>query len=68
MATGSAVFGVDTTVTADRAVAFGLDGNTNTHGDQGVLKVFGHLDVTGEVTVDTELSADLSDALDALGT
>ena len=60
--TGSAVFGVTTTVTATRAIAFGLDGATNTHGTAGMFKVFGDMDVTGTVT----FSGTLSVLLDAL--
>jgi hypothetical protein len=44
---GSFVAGVNTTVTATRAAAFGLDGSTNVHAEPGVLKVFGNTAVTG---------------------
>lgn len=53
---GSFVFGVNTTVTESRAVAFGLDGNTNTHAESSVLKVFGKASVTEYVEL-TEMSA-----------
>jgi hypothetical protein len=49
---GSTIFGVDTDVTVTRAVAFGLDGNTNIHDEEGKLKVFGDFEVTGETTVE----------------
>jgi hypothetical protein len=49
---GSSVFGVDITVTATRAAAFGLDGATNVHDEAGKLKVFGNFEVTGETTVE----------------
>lgn len=67
---GSFVAGVTTTVTADRAIAFGLDGNVNTHSTAGTFKVFGDMDVTGDfVTPDGNLSAGtMSDRLDGLGT
>ena len=45
---GSAVFGVTTTVTAPRAIAFGLDDNVNVHHEAGWFKVFGNMEVTGE--------------------
>lgn len=45
---GSAVFGESTTVTAPRAIAMGLDGNTNVHAVEGMFKVFGKGYVTGE--------------------
>lgn len=48
---GCAVFGVNTTVAATRAVAFGLDGETNVHDTPGTLKIFGDLVVTGDTTV-----------------
>ncbi len=48
---GSAAFGENTTVTASRAVAFGLDGATNVHNQAGQLKVFGNVEVTGETTL-----------------
>jgi hypothetical protein len=47
---GSTVFGESTTVTKSRAVAFGLDGATNTHNESGKLKIFGNFDVTGIAT------------------
>jgi hypothetical protein len=50
--TGSVVFGVDTTVIATRAAAFGLDGNTNVHAEAGMLKVFGDFEVTGATTLE----------------
>lgn len=43
---GTFVAGVTTTVSATRAAAFGLDGNTNTHSEIGVHKVFGKSAVT----------------------
>lgn len=43
---GSLVAGEHTTVTASRAIAFGLDGNTNTHSEEGVFKVFGKQAIT----------------------
>lgn len=45
------VFGQDTTVTKSRAIAFGLDGNTNTHSEEGVFKVFGKQAVTQYIEV-----------------
>lgn len=48
---GSTVFGVSTTVTASRAAAFGLDGNTNVHSEADKLKVFGHFEYTGTGTL-----------------
>lgn len=67
---GSAVFGMHTTVTASRAVAFGLDGNVNTLGTPGMAKFFGNVAITGDLTVDgsTTSSGTLSADLDALGT
>lgn len=63
----AAVFGVTTTVTGTRAIAFGLDGNTNTHSTDGVCKVFGSVEVTGTVTVGGSISgAPLSDRFDGL--
>ena len=50
---GSAVFGVDTTVTATRAIAFGLDGATNVHDEAGKFKVFGDFEVTGDSIMST---------------
>lgn len=44
---GSLVAGEKTTVTASRAIAFGLDGNENTHNTDGMFKVFGNQEVTG---------------------
>jgi hypothetical protein len=44
---GSMVAGVNTTVRATRAIAFGLDGNTNIHDEAGKFKVFGDMEVTG---------------------
>jgi hypothetical protein len=49
--TGSLVAGVDTTVSATRAIAFGLDGNTNVHSTAGQFKVFGDMAVTGTTTL-----------------
>ena len=46
---GSFVAGETTTVNVSRAVAFGLDGATNVHSDEGVRKTFGHESVTGYV-------------------
>lgn len=48
---GTAVFGVTTTVTASRAIAFGVDGNVNVHNEAGKVKVFGDFEVTGETTL-----------------
>jgi hypothetical protein len=53
---GSAVFGVDGTVTATRAVLFSLDGETNVHSDAGVLKICGDLEVTGDTTFEGAVS------------
>jgi hypothetical protein len=61
---GSAVFGVTTTVTATRAIAFGLDNAVNVHGTAGMFKVFGDMEVTGSFASGTSLSDDL----DGLGT
>jgi hypothetical protein len=47
---GSFVAGEKTTVRGSRAAAFGLDGNTNVHDEEGKLKIFGNFEVTGEVT------------------
>jgi hypothetical protein len=47
---GSMVAGVKTTVKATRAIAFGLDDNTNVHAEAGKFKVFGDFEVTGETT------------------
>jgi hypothetical protein len=71
---GSAVFGVNTTVRATRAVAFGLDGNTNELISAGKMKVFGDFEVTGSVTMagatvsvtSTELSAVSAQAASAI--
>jgi len=52
---GSAVFGEHTTVSASRAVAFGLNGATNTLSEAGKLKVFGNFEVTGDVTIGGDL-------------
>lgn len=62
---GSTVFGVNTTVTATRAFAVGLDGNSNVHSDSGVFKIFGDLEVTGSFTGG---SVDINAELDGLGT
>ena len=48
---GSAVFGERTTVSATRAIAFGLDGNTNTLSEAGKFKVFGKGEFTDTLTV-----------------
>jgi len=48
---GSFVAGERTTVTATRAAAFGLDGNTNTHAESGTFKVFGKVAITGDLEV-----------------
>lgn len=45
--TGSLVAGVNTTITATRAIAFGLDDATNVHSEAGKFKVFGDSSVTG---------------------
>jgi hypothetical protein len=50
------VWGVNTKVKASRAVAFGLDGNTNVLEDEGKFKIFGDLEVTGDFTVPSSLS------------
>lgn len=44
---GSAVFGENTTVSAGRAIAFGLNGSTNSHTEVGKFKVFGDQALTG---------------------
>lgn len=62
---GSMAAGVKTTVTATRAVAFGLDDATHTHTTAGKFIIYGDLEVTGTTTVST---GDISDDLDALGT
>lgn len=62
---GSLALGYKTTVTAPRSVAIGVDGNTNTHGVSGVVKIFGNLEVTGTMST---VAGDLSDELDGLGT
>ncbi len=48
---GCLVAGVKTTVAATRAIAFGLDDNTNVHDTAGMFKVFGDVEITGELTV-----------------
>jgi hypothetical protein len=48
---GSAVFGVKTTVKNTRAIAAGLDDNTNVLDEAGKLKVFGDFEVTGDTTL-----------------
>jgi hypothetical protein len=48
---GAFVAGEHTTVTASRAAAFGLDGNTNTHDEEGTFKVFGNVAITGDLEV-----------------
>lgn len=48
---GVAVFGVKTTVTATRAIAFGLDNNTNVHNEAGKHKVFGKIEATETIQV-----------------
>lgn len=70
---GSMVAGVKTTVNVTRAIAFGLDDNTNVHDTEGMFKVFGDVEITGELTVGSTTiggggSIDISDLLDALGT
>jgi hypothetical protein len=60
---GSSVFGVTTTVTATRAVAFGLDGETNTLSEAGKVKVFGNLVVTGDVTFTGDVTVSEPSAL-----
>lgn len=65
--TGSAKFGVNTTVKATRAIAFGLDGNTNVHNEEGKFKVFGNGSVTGTLTVEGSILGGISAMLDALG-
>lgn len=47
----SLVAGENTTVNVERAIAFGLDGNTNVHSESGKFKVFGDMEVTGTVTL-----------------
>lgn len=63
---GSAVFGVNTTVTVTRAIAMGLDGNTNVHNTVGQHKVFGDMHVTGTLEVGGNLTGG-SAALDGMG-
>jgi hypothetical protein len=48
---GSFVAGENTTVLASRAAAFGLDGATNVHDEEGVFKVFGKIKSTEEIEV-----------------
>ncbi len=48
---GSFVAGETTTVTASRAAAFGLDGGTNVHDEEGKFKIFGDLEATGVATL-----------------
>ncbi len=55
---GSMAVGVDTTVTATRAVAFGLDGATHTHTEEGKLIIYGNLEVTGTSNVSTDIDLD----------
>ncbi len=62
---GSIAFGYATSVNATRAIALGVDGNTNVHTDTGVVKIYGDLEVTGDVL---EIGYDLSGDLDSLGT
>lgn len=64
---GSTVFGVNTTVVVTRAIAFGLDGNTNVHNEEGKFKVFGDGAVTGTLVVDGGTIGNISTMLDALG-
>lgn len=59
---GSSVFGVNGTVTTRRAVLFSLDGATNTHSQEGELKICGDFEVTGTAIIP------MSASLDALGT
>jgi len=47
---GSFVAGEKTTVKGPRAAAFGLDGNTNIHDEEGKLKVFGKFELTETIT------------------
>lgn len=63
----SFVVGVDTTVTATRAFAVGLDGNTNTLAEEGKMKVFGAFEATGTVTL-TSGAVNISEMFDGLGT
>lgn len=67
---GSLVAGVNTDVTATRAIAFGLDGSTNVHNTPGMFKVFGDTEVTGTVTVGGSAvsGGDISTQIDGLGT
>ncbi len=59
---GSFVAGENTTVRGSRAAAFGLDGNTNVHDEEGKLKVFGKFEATddsvfrGNLEVDGDLT------------
>jgi hypothetical protein len=62
---GSVAFGDKVTVTAPRAVAFSVDGNTNVHDTEGVVKIFGDLEVTGDFGSGGD---SLSAYLDSLGT
>jgi hypothetical protein len=64
--TGSAVFGVTTTVTATRAITFGLDGETNVHDTAGTLKIFGDLEVTGSVTIPSASFSNPASILNAI--
>lgn len=63
---GSTVMGVHTTVVATRAIAFGLDGNTNVHNTAGEFKVFGNAEYTGDLDVGS-MSGNLSAAMDTVG-
>lgn len=62
---GSLAFGAGVTVTAPRAIAFGVDGGTHVHATVGRVIIYGDLDVTGTVTA---ASGGFSSDLDGLGT
>ena len=49
--TGSATFGTQVTITATRAVAFGLDDDPHTHATPGKAIVYGDFEVTGDTTL-----------------
>jgi hypothetical protein len=48
---GSESHGVNTTVTATRAVAFGLDGDTHEHDEAGKFIIYGDFEVSGTSTI-----------------
>lgn len=63
---GSAVFGVTTTVRVRRAVAFGLDDEVNEHNTEGQLKVFGDVHVTGDLVGVMEGNQEINDLSDVV--